>query len=217
MNIASWGALRPSTFALPAINLVVISLLAQVWWWGMLAGLAMAGLMLWRSAAASADDAARWAGFGCQLHDLVAGVLPLWERNVALADSQSQAAVDALVQRFAGLRERLLHSAALSAAEQEPGLAPTEQERRAIGQQLNELLMYLQFQDRVSQILGHVRSDMLKLDAVLAGAHNGGPPPALPSREAWLFELQRSYTTLEQQALHPDGTSTAPGSQVTFF
>lgn len=83
---------------------------------------------------------------------------------------------------------------------------------------LNQVLVELQFQDRISQILGHVQTDADKLCRSL---DNGQPP----DREAWLLNLQQTYTTDEQHALHGkqplprSGQDKAPpqGSGVTFF
>jgi len=63
----------------------------------------------------------------------------------------------------------------------------------------------MQFQDRVSQILQHVSTDIERmrshLQAVHAAQQQGqAPPPAEP--EAWLKRLQSTYTTLEQMAQH---------------
>lgn len=196
MMSASRAGWRGVSLALAAVNLLLLSGLARPWWWGALAGGVMALLLLgwqaWLWRAAQQQER--------RVQELVSGVLPLWERNVELADSQMQEAVDALVQRFAQLAERLSTAGA------------AEPERQQLGRELNELLVYLQFQDRVNQILGHVRADMRKLERALA---DGG---GLPSREQWLEQLQRSYTTLEQRALHPEADARADdSSQITFF
>ncbi len=90
------------------------------------------------------------------------------------------------------------------------------QESRIVEQNVNEVLVSLQFQDRVSQILDHVHRDMEKLDGHLT--HD----EALPDQQQWLDALKASYTTLEQREVHSGGASTgtaASGSSagVDFF
>jgi methyl-accepting chemotaxis protein len=90
------------------------------------------------------------------------------------------------------------------------------QESREVGQEVNQVMVHLQFQDRVSQILGHIQNDMSKLASLLGEASQ--QPPQLPSRDSWLTELQRTYTTMEQHELHGSGKmASVASSQVTFF
>ncbi|MTV42019.1 methyl-accepting chemotaxis protein, partial [Duganella radicis] len=82
----------------------------------------------------------------------------------------------------------------------------------AVGHELEQVLVSLQFQDRVSQILGQVRADMHKL-ATRLDQH--GAAPALDP-QAWLGELAASYTAPEQH--HPQlGRAAQPADDVTFF
>ncbi len=75
------------------------------------------------------------------------------------------------------------------------------QESRMVEQNVNEVLVSLQFQDRVSQILDHVHRDMQKLDGHLA--HDD----ELPDRQQWLDALKASYTTAEQRSVHSGATA----------
>ena len=98
-------------------------------------------------------------------------------------------------------------------------LAATAQQMRhesaAVGGELEQVLVALQFQDRVSQILGQVRTDMGKLEARLAA--DGSPLPLDP--QGWLDELARSYTAPEQHGLHPGRQPALPADadEITFF
>ena len=91
----------------------------------------------------------------------------------------------------------------------------------AVGQEISEVLMALQFQDRVSQMLSHVRGDLDKLhqhlgDRQIALAADQ-MPPALDA-ETWLDELARTYTMPEQHALHQGKRPLASTeSDITFF
>lgn len=78
---------------------------------------------------------------------------------------------------------------------------------------LSEALIHFQFQDRVSQILRTVIEDMERLTAWME--HN----PSGLEAEAWLADLEHTYTTEEQLAIHK-GTEVlaAPeSSDITFF
>jgi methyl-accepting chemotaxis protein len=84
-------------------------------------------------------------------------------------------------------------------------------ESSLIRDDISDILVSLQFQDRSSQILAQVGSDIGRLADVLAGE-----APAMLDVAAWLSEMERSYTTPEQHALHSGGTaSSAPA--ITFF
>jgi methyl-accepting chemotaxis protein len=66
--------------------------------------------------------------------------------------------------------------------------------------EIENLLLNLQFQDRVSQISGVVENDMARLNQTLRAAEQ------LPPTEQWMQGLQTQYTTHEQRDMHA-GTS----------
>jgi methyl-accepting chemotaxis protein len=86
------------------------------------------------------------------------------------------------------------------------------------------VLVNLQFQDRVGQMLGHVTADVNKLNEVLVNARGkrqqGGIPDAIDVKR-WLRELEQTYTTLEQVQIHRGGSiqqaAKKGSSDVTFF
>jgi methyl-accepting chemotaxis protein len=83
---------------------------------------------------------------------------------------------------------------------------------------LNQVLVELQFQDRISQILGHIQADADRLCHTL----NNRQPL---DQERWLQNLQQTYTTDEQHALHGNralvpaaqGKAQQQTSGITFF
>lgn len=85
-----------------------------------------------------------------------------------------------------------------------------EDENREVDREVCDILVNLQFQDRISQILDHLQGDIARLkDADL---------PGLPSPEQWLAELEKTYTTQEQRQVHAGQHSHhGPQSQVDFF
>jgi methyl-accepting chemotaxis protein len=77
---------------------------------------------------------------------------------------------------------------------------------------ISTALVHFQFQDRVSQMLRTVVLDMEKLADWLEKNPSGF------ETEAWLDELERTYTTQEQIALHKGAEALSPtSSDVTFF
>ncbi|WP_347257858.1 methyl-accepting chemotaxis protein [Methylocaldum sp.] len=84
-----------------------------------------------------------------------------------------------------------------------------------IKNELSDILVSLQFQDRVSQILGHVRDDLEKLHACISEASGKETIDA----KLWLKELAQTYTTEEQRRHHPgvQPVSSDRSANITFF
>jgi len=81
-----------------------------------------------------------------------------------------------------------------------------------VQQGISEALVHFQFQDRVSQMLWTVMHDMEKLADWLEQNPTG------LEADKWLNELERTYTTEEQLAIHLGIETQAPtSSDVTFF
>lgn len=81
-----------------------------------------------------------------------------------------------------------------------------------VQQGISEALVHFQFQDRVSQMLWTVVHDMEKLAGWLEQNPTG------LEADKWLDELERTYTTEEQLAIHRGIETQAPtSSDVTFF
>ena len=79
---------------------------------------------------------------------------------------------------------------------------------------IEQVLVDLQFQDRTSQILSHIRDDAGRLAQKIA-------QDEIPSPSEWLARLESTYTTDEQEAAHAGAHASvgapAPSSSVTFF
>ena len=96
------------------------------------------------------------------------------------------------------------------------------QEGRAIGIEISDVLVALQFQDRVNQILSQVNDDLRKMHTKIEESQRlqaAGHPLAAIDAEKWLAELSSTYTVPEQQLVHDGGTSTSriAASEITFF
>ncbi|WP_425298851.1 methyl-accepting chemotaxis protein [Pseudomonas duriflava] len=95
------------------------------------------------------------------------------------------------------------------------------QQSETVGAEIGDVLVALQFQDRVSQMLCHVRDDLSKLEQHLitrrAKAAQGEYLPPIDTR-AWLDELAKTYTMVEQLAVHQGKAPAAAASaEITFF
>ncbi|WP_306597778.1 methyl-accepting chemotaxis protein [Geothrix sp. 21YS21S-2] len=81
-----------------------------------------------------------------------------------------------------------------------------------LGQEISSTLVHLQFQDRVGQILQSVVADMEKF------SHRLEHHPSGLEVDQWLAELETTYTTAEQLAIHRgEQTSHDTDSDITFF
>ncbi|ALO34090.1 hypothetical protein CMT41_04625 [Colwellia sp. MT41] len=96
------------------------------------------------------------------------------------------------------------------------------QENTTVQLAIDDVLVSLQFQDRVSQILGHVFDDMNKLAPNYQQCQynfSQGLPIEPVDINQWLNNIKQTYSTLEQVALH-DGSEKSPDNkndEITFF
>lgn len=98
------------------------------------------------------------------------------------------------------------------------------QESQLIQAEISDVLVALQFQDRISQVLSHVRNDLEKLNQTLGTTEQqlaqGLVPQALDP-QAWLDALNSTYTMPEQYGVHggTQAAASAPSSsnEITFF
>lgn len=76
--------------------------------------------------------------------------------------------------------------------------------------EVEQLIVALQFQDRIRQILEVVEADMLRLQATAAT-----DSALLPEADAWLAELSTTYTMAEEHGNHAPGKPTVAASPRT--
>jgi methyl-accepting chemotaxis protein len=128
-----------------------------------------------------------------------------------LAGSNAEAAIGNVLSRFNGVTSRLSESAEL-----------LQRESAGIRDEISDVLVSLQFQDRTSQILSHVRGNLDGLHGHIKQhqqARTGGAQSAPMDARAWLDEMALSYTTAEQRHNHAgEPAATAAGeTEITFF
>ena len=90
-----------------------------------------------------------------------------------------------------------------------------QRESAGIQAEVGEALVQLQFQDRVSQILSHVRDNIARLPSWLDEQQPGG---GLDARSL-LAELESTYAMAEERTLHKSTAKPAPqlAEDITFF
>lgn len=140
--------------------------------------------------------------------------------------SQTIASAIAMAEDFSGQESGLVRDSRATAAgiverfqatadTLEASLAALRRQQREIDADIQDVLINLQFQDRVQQIVDHVLDDMRRAEL----AADGETPP---DTAAWLARLSTTYTTLEQQAAHRDAPAAdratpAAAGDITFF
>lgn len=123
-------------------------------------------------------------------------------RSVTVSDQT----IHKVISEFRNFGERLFQASDILATES-----------NQVREEIQQLLIALQYQDRVRQILQHVMADMTKL-----ATHINQKTLDFNKVDInqWLRDMERTYTTLEQVAAHKNNTiNPAPGrdSGVTFF
>ncbi len=83
---------------------------------------------------------------------------------------------------------------------------------------MTDVLVNLQFQDRVSQILSHVRDNMNALHDHLRQARQAPDQAVSIDARQWLASMESTYATDEQRRTHHGNDAAQQNSQdITFF
>jgi methyl-accepting chemotaxis protein len=124
----------------------------------------------------------------------------------------SEALIGNVLKLFRGAVEQLNEAA-----------SQFQQEGMAVQQSVAEVIVSLQFQDRVSQILRQTMDDLRRLQERLADhaarSAQGTPMPPIDV-SAWLDNLSRTYTTLEEADNHQGAaprSTQGSETEITFF
>jgi methyl-accepting chemotaxis protein len=112
----------------------------------------------------------------------------------------------AMMDRANTTIESVVEHLSSTAAEVTEASQALMQEGLAIRDEINDVLVAVQSQDRISQILQHAQADQGKLLDALSGR---AQPLNRWEPGAWLQELRASYTTPDEQAAH-DGRPLPP-------
>jgi methyl-accepting chemotaxis protein len=156
---------------------------------------------------------------GRRIHDTVNTVSAAIAQALALSgDFAAREAISMNNSRHTA--ESIISSFNATAQSLNDSLQLMQNERQEVEADVSDVLVNLQFQDRVHQILDQVLGDMDRLSeaAKTLNANPGTPPP---DAQDWMSALSRTYTMFEQRQLHAEARSNAhhapkPGG-ITFF
>lgn len=95
-------------------------------------------------------------------------------------------------------------------------------ESQGVQEEVTEVLVTMQYHDRVTQILNHVQGDIERFRRLFDGRcaeRSSGLLPDAVDAEQWLAQMERGYTTSEQIENHRGGHGQFPqtSDDVTFF
>jgi methyl-accepting chemotaxis protein len=121
----------------------------------------------------------------------------------AQAVNQSELSIQQVLDRFTSVTGQM------SAA-----TAQLQAESNAIRNEISEVLVSLQFQDRVSQIMAHVRNN---IDALHQHLLQDEQQRTELDVDAWLRQMERSYATDEQRQTHHGKAAQSTEHEITFF
>nr|WP_229265503.1 methyl-accepting chemotaxis protein [Duganella sp. 1224] len=138
------------------------------------------------------------------------------EQSSDAEDKSMQSAegmIESVLNQFRQMTDALVQSSEL-----------LKRESLGIQGEVGEALVQLQFQDRVSQVLSHVRENMERLPALLrehrAAYEASGVLEALDPQPL-LQALQKTYAMAEEHAVHRGVSHAAPAAadadEITFF
>jgi len=147
------------------------------------------------------------------INNAIAAVIEAAE-NFSAEDTRSVAEAEQTIRRvldnFASVTQGLSESSEMLRNESE-----------GISAEISDALVFLQFQDRVSQILAQVRDNLGGLHGHIQQhiAENGNGGAQAIDANAWLNEMALGYTTAEQRHIHRGGTgsSAKETTEITFF
>ncbi|WP_422047585.1 methyl-accepting chemotaxis protein [Pseudomonas viridiflava] len=121
--------------------------------------------------------------------------------------AESEQSIQHVLQRFQSITGRLAESADL-----------LKQESYGIRDEMTEVLVSLQFQDRVSQILTHVRDNIDSLHTHLQQSSQSPDEAVGINAREWLARMESTYATDEQRRTHRGESAAQQNSQeITFF
>lgn len=135
--------------------------------------------------------------------------LPIWRRQIDTVNNQLVTSVSSLTERFMSVAYLVGQFKALEG--QGKGWTPPEGSDlpanigEVLGGDVEHIINGFQFQDRVTQILGHVSQELDELGLTIGNALNdlrkGKIPPPLDV-EAWNQAMLKNYTTPEEHQSH---------------
>jgi len=129
---------------------------------------------------------------------------------VLIADAEKT--IEMVVQQYSNSGTQIIESA-----------GQLEEESKSVKVAIEEVIVSLQFQDRVSQILDQINNNMNELsphiEQCITDISNGTNNKGVDKTQ-WLNKFKSTYTTVEQVSLHDNSSAQvqqADESEITFF
>jgi len=150
------------------------------------------------------------AGTGAEIRGKVQGISQSVERAVADAANLDRTEQD-LLRTAESAMSNILTEFDIEVGAMEQRMRELQDSGRVVGGAIQKVLVDLQFQDRTSQILSHVRDDASLFASLLESG-------TIPDPEEWLKRLESTYTTVEQESVHNGAPSASvASSSIEFF
>ncbi len=178
-----------------------------------------------RGFAVVADEVRKLSNMSAETGKKIAAVVENVNKAIAttLKSSQEFAAQDeAMSNRSAEVIASVIGQFEQAALGLDHSAEVLRHENQVIGAEIAEVMVALQFQDRVSQVLIHVRNDLAKLEQNIADYKQGvaqGIQKSPLDAHQWLAELSQTYTMPEQHRVHGSNAAAAASKtdEITFF
>lgn len=129
---------------------------------------------------------------------------------ILIADAEKT--IEMVVQQYSNSGTQIIESA-----------GQLEEESKSVKVAIEEVIVSLQFQDRVSQILDQINNNMNELsphiEQCITDISNGKNNQGINQKQ-WLSKFKSTYTTVEQVSLHDNSSAKvqqASESEITFF
>jgi methyl-accepting chemotaxis protein len=135
----------------------------------------------------------------------------------ALSHAATQAQADGSVISESGdTIQRVIHEVDATVSQLNQRAASLSEHSESVRNQVEQLMVVFQFQDRVQQIMEQVNQSILAATQRIDEAFKSGSPL---DKTEWEALLRQGYSTVEQHAVHVDARSAprAQASELTFF
>ncbi len=159
------------------------------------------------------------ASTGKRISDTVLSVSNAIQHATRLS-AEFLAAEKAIVQDSQQVADHIIREFNSTSSELHASVESLRRQHLSVKQDLDDVLVHLQFQDRVDQIMSHLAQDLTSMESALLNADSPLGQTRIPDAEDWMNRLAQRYTTLEQREVHHGNNSfvtrkTEP--EITFF
>ena len=159
------------------------------------------------------------ASTGKRISDTVSSVANAIQHATKLS-AEFVAEEKAIVAESQQVADRIINEFNLTSSALNDSVEALRRQQLNVKHDLDDVMVNLQFQDRVDQIMTHLAQDLASMESALVSADTPTDAALIPDAETWMNRLAQRYTTLEQREVHlgnnPFSTKKAE-SEITFF